>query len=353
MVNWGRLATIVFHMTSSLPDITLVTGATGLIGSHVVRSLLALGQPVSALYRPQNGYGLLADVADKLTWVEGDLLDIPSLEDAITPGCDIIHCAAIVSFVPKDRARMEQINVEGTANLVNVCLQVGVRKLAYLSSVAALGRPEAKGPVTNQPIVLTEDQKWEESPLNSAYASTKYRAELEVWRGSAEGLPVVMVNPTVVLGKGDWTRSSTKLIKYVYDEKRFYTEGDINYVDVLDVADAIVKLLHSTVVNERFILNAGVLPYRDFLTKLAQALGKRPPNIRVPPGLASVLARAEAVRSWLTGAAPLITPETARGASHHYYYPGNRISQVIDFQYHALDETLKRIAESVETRDKR
>lgn len=327
---------------------TLVTGATGLIGSHVVRHLLALGQPVSALYRPQNGYGLLTDVADKLTWLEGDLLDIPSLEMAIQPDCDVIHCAAIVSFVPKDRARMEQINVEGTANLVNVCLLVRVRKLAYLSSVAALGRPESKGTETNQPIVVTEDQKWEDSPLNSAYAKTKYRAELEVWRGSAEGLPVVMVNPTVVLGEGDWTRSSTQLVKYVHDEKRFYTEGDINYVDVLDVAEVIVQLLHSKIINQRFILNAGVLPYRDFLTKLAQAMGKRPPSIRVPPGLASVLARVEAVRSWLTGASPLITPETARGASHHYYYPGSRISQVIDFQYRALKETLERVAKGIQ-----
>ena len=334
-------------MTSSLPNTTLVTGATGLIGSHLVRYLLALGRSVSALYRPQNGYGLLTDVANKLTWYDGDLLDIPSLEDAIKPGYDVIHCAAIVSFIPKDRARMEQINVEGTANLVNVCLQAGIRKLAYLSSVAALGRPEAKHADSKGVTTLTEDQKWEESPLNSAYAKTKYRAELEVWRGSAEGLPVVMVNPTVVLGEGDWTRSSTQLVKYAYDEKRFYTEGDINYVDVLDVAEAIVKLLHSEVVNERFILNAGTLPYLDFLTRLAQALGKRPPTIRVPPGLASVLARVEAVRSWVTGTSPLITPETARGASHHYYYPGDRITQVIDFQYRPLDETLRRIAESV------
>ncbi|MBO0931289.1 NAD-dependent epimerase/dehydratase family protein [Fibrella aquatilis] len=337
-------------MTSSLPNTTLVTGATGLIGSHVVRYLLALGRPVSALYRPENGYGLLTDVADQLIWHEGDLLDIPSLEDAIRPGCDVIHCAAIVSFIAKDRARMEQINVEGTANVVNVCLQAGIRKLAYLSSVAALGRPESKHVDSKGVTTLTEDQKWEESPLNSAYAKTKYRAELEVWRGSAEGLPVVMVNPSVVLGQGDWTRSSTQLIKYAYDEKRFYTEGDINYVDVLDVAEAIVKLLHSEVVNERFILNAGVLPYRDFLNRLAQALGKRPPTIRVPPGLATVLARVEAVRSWLTGKAPLITPETARGASHHYYYPGNRITQVIDFQYRALEETLVRVAKSVEAR---
>ena len=333
-------------MTSSPPNSTLVTGATGLIGSHVVRYLLALGRPVSALYRGQNGYGLLTDIANQITWLDGDVLDIPSLEIAITPGCDVVHCAAIVSFVPKDRARMEQVNVEGTANIVNVCLVAGVRKLAYLSSVASLGRPESKNNVPGA-IVVTEEQKWEESPLNSAYAKTKYRAELEVWRGSAEGLPVVMVNPSVVLGEGDWTRSSTQLIKYVYDEKRFYTEGDINYVDVLDVAEAIVKLLHSPVVDQRFILNAGAMPYRDFLTQLAQALGKRPPNIRVPPGLARVLAALESVRSFVTGTSPLITQETARGASHRYYYPGEQITHSIDFQYRPLETTIGRIAGQV------
>ncbi|MEZ0610013.1 NAD-dependent epimerase/dehydratase family protein [Fibrella sp. WM1] len=341
-------------MTSSLPrNLTLVTGATGLIGSHVVRYLLQLGRPVAALYRPENGYGLLTDVADQLTWHEGDVLDIPSLEAAITPGADVVHCAAIVSFVPKDRARMEQVNEEGTANIVNVCLKAGVRKLAYLSSVAALGRPEVKGgepdasAVGLPAIVVTEEQKWQESPLNSAYAKTKYRAELQVWRGSAEGLPVVIVNPSVVLGAGDWTRSSTQLIKYAYDEKPFYTDGTINYVDVLDVAEAIVKLLHSELVDQRFILNAGTIPYRDFLTQLAQALGKRPPSRRVPPGLANVLWRVEAVRSWLTGRAPLITRETALSASHRYTYPGDPITKAIDFRYHSLADTLHRIAQTI------
>ncbi|MEZ0541516.1 NAD-dependent epimerase/dehydratase family protein [Fibrella arboris] len=341
-------------MTSSLPTNTLVTGATGLIGSHVVRYLLSLGRPVSALYRAGNGYGLLTDIADQITWLEGDVLDIPSLEDAITPGCDVVHCAAIVSFIAKDRARMEQVNVEGTANIVNVCLLAGVRKLAYLSSVAALGRPEQKRNVpgaSQQPTVITEEQKWEESPLNSAYAKTKYRAELEVWRGSAEGLPVVMVNPTIVLGEGDWTRSSTKLIKYVYEENRFYTDGDINYVDVLDVAEAIVKLLHSPLTEQRFILNAGAIPYHDFLTRLAQAMGKRPPSIRVPPGLSQILASIEAVRSMLTGRSPLITRETATGASHKYYYPGSPVTHSIDFQYRPLDVTLHRIASQVKRRE--
>ncbi|HEX9956213.1 MAG TPA: epimerase, partial [Fibrella sp.] len=131
------------------------------------------------------------------------------------------------------------------------------------------------------------------------------------------------------------------------DENRFYMDGDINYVDVLDVAEAIVKLLHSEVVDQRFILNAGAMPYRDFLTQLARALGKRPPSIRLPPGLAKVLASAEAVRSWLTGTSPLITQETARGASHQYRYIGQPITQSIDFQYRPLEETIQRIAGQV------
>jgi dihydroflavonol-4-reductase len=333
-------------MTSSLlPNPTLITGATGLIGSHVVRRLLALGRPVAALYRPANGYGLLADVADQLTWHEGDVLDIPSLEAAIMPGSDVVHCAAIVSFVPKDRGRMERVNVEGTANVVNVCLKAGVRKLAFVSSVAALGRPAVKDNVPDaQPIVVTEEQKWEESLLNSAYAKTKYRAELEVWRGGAEGLPVVIVNPSIVLGAGDPARSSTQLVGYVQQEKRFYTDGDINYVDVLDVAEALVALLHSPISEQRFILSAGTLPYRDFFAQLAGALGKRPPSVRVSAGWLGVLWRLEALRTWLLGTSPLITRETALSASHRYTYPGERITHTIGLRYRLLTETLRRIA---------
>ena len=153
-------------------------------------------------------------------------------ETAIQPGIDVIHAAAIVSFIPKDRDRMEQINVEGTANVVNVCLKAGVRKLGYVSSVAAVGRPAGKGGKATERVLIGEDQKWEDSPNNSAYATTKYRAELDVWRGIAEGLNAVMVNPSVVLGAGDWNRSSLQLIKYVGDERPFYPAGLVNYVDV-------------------------------------------------------------------------------------------------------------------------
>ncbi|GAA4445909.1 NAD-dependent epimerase/dehydratase family protein [Nibrella saemangeumensis] len=331
-------------MTSSLPDTVFITGATGFIGSHIARRYLAAGRAVEALYRPASGYGLLTDVADRITWHEGDITDIPSLQAAIRPGMAVIHAAAIVSFVPKDRPRMEKINVEGTANVVNVCLQAGIRKLGYISSVAALGRPSPKGIIPGQSIVINENQKWEESPHNSFYAQTKYRAELEVWRGVAEGLNVVMVNPSVVLGEGDWTRSSVQLFKYVYDEKPFYTDGTINFVDVKDVADAVYELMQTEIVNGRFILNAGTLPYKELLEQMATAMGKRPPRVRVSPAVANILWRLEAVRSWFTGKPPLITKETARSASQSYRFDNRKLMQMLDFHYRPLDETLRRVA---------
>ncbi|AQG79739.1 NAD-dependent epimerase/dehydratase family protein [Spirosoma montaniterrae] len=331
-------------MTSSLRNPVFITGATGFIGSHIARHYLAQGHAVSVLHRSNSGYGMLADVADQLTWHEGDIVDIPSLETAIGPGTDVIHAAAVVSFAPKDRDRMDRINVEGTANVVNVCLNAGVRKLGYVSSVAALGRPVAKNTRPDEPMLIDENQKWEESPMNSAYAKSKYRAELEVWRGVAEGLNAVMVCPSLVFGVGDWSRSSLQLVKYVHDERPFYPAGLVNYVDVLDVTEALYTLMQSDVTARRFILSAGTIPYRSLLEQMATALNKRPPTLRIPPALTRVLWPLEAVRAWLTGNAPLITRETARSASSFYALDGRSITEVTGNQYRPLSETLRRIA---------
>ena len=348
-------------MTASLSNPVFITGATGFIGSYIARRYLAAGHPVSALYRSQSGYGMLADVANKISWQEGDVLDIPSLEAAIEGGrdpggLDVIHAAAIVSFVPKDRDQMERVNVEGTANVVNVCLKAGVRKLGYVSSVAALGRPVASGRSASEPVTVNETEKWQDSPNNSAYAKSKYRAELEVWRGMAEGLNAVMVNPSLVLGVGDWNRSSLQLIKYVADERPFYPVGLVNYVDVRDVAEVLVRLMQSDTpaqadsndkpVPRRFILNGGTIPYRSLLEQIAAVLGKRPPTMRVLPVLTRLLWPVEAARAWLLNKAPLITRETARSASSLYAYDGRKIEQVLDFQYRPLRETLSSLADA-------
>lgn len=337
-------------MDSFLPLRTVfITGATGFIGSHIARHYLKAGYRVEALTRTKGNAGLLTDVADQITWHEGDIMDIPSLEMAIRVGrdpggIDVIHAAAVVSFSPKDHERMGHINAEGTANVVNVCLKAGIRKLGYVSSVAALGRPANKGGST-ETIRLDETQKWEDSPNNSEYAKSKYRAELEVWRGVAEGLSAVMVNPSIVLGEGDWTRSSVQLFKYVHDEKPFYPAGLVNYVDVLDVGESLFRLMETdSVSNERFILNAGTIPYKELLEQMAVVLHKRPPRMRMPPALTHLLWPVESVRAWLTGSTPLITRETARSSSSRYAYAGQKIAETLDFQYRPLSETLTRSA---------
>lgn len=336
----------------------LITGATGLVGSHIARQYLGAGHAVHVLHRPQNGYGLLTDVADRITWYEGDIMDIPSLETAVQAGqrdgvLDVIHAAAMVSFSPGERNRMHRVNVEGTANVVNVCLSAGVRKLGYVSSVAALGRPAVRSGVKpGQPVIIDESQKWEESPYNSEYAKSKYQAELEVWRGVAEGLDAVMVCPSLVFGVGNWTRSSLQLVKYVQDERPFYPAGTANCVDVLDVSESLYWLMQQDTRGwaasaRRYVLNAGTIPYRDLLTKIATALGKRPPALRIAPRLTRLLWPLEAVRAWLTGKTPLITRETARSASSYYQYDGRKIEQVAGFQYRPLTMTLTRIAGAV------
>lgn len=329
---------------TSFAKTVFITGATGFIGSHIARRFLREGYQVEALKRPERDAGLLTDVADQIKWHEGDITDIPSLEAAIRPGIDVVHAAAVVSFVPKDRAYMEKVNVEGTANVVNVCLHAGIRKLGYISSVAALGRPATNNQPAGQPVLISEKQKWEDSPLNSNYAKTKYRGELEVWRGVAEGLNAVMVNPSVVFGPGDWNRSSMQLFKYVYDEKRFYPGGLVNYVDVRDVVDAMFRLMVSDITAERYILNAGTIPYKELLDKIAVALKKRPPSVPVSPVLSEIAWRVEAVWSWITGTSPLVTRETARSAGSFYQFDGSRIRQVIDFQYRALQDTIQAAA---------
>jgi dihydroflavonol-4-reductase len=324
----------------------LVTGANGLVGAAIVRCLLKNNQAVRALKRSGSNTSSLSDVASQIEWVEGDVLDVASLETAMQGVSQVIHAAAMVLFSPKERSQMYKVNVEGTANVVNVCMAMGVQKLAFVSSIAALGRPDVQYIDPKKTIYISEEQKWEDSPLNSHYAKSKYQAELEVWRGVAEGLPTVIVNPSIVLGEGDWTRSSTQLFKYVYDQNKFYTEGLVNYVDVLDVATIIVRLLLSDIQNERFVLNAGTTTYKDLFEQIAKGFGRKPPSIRISPFMSELIWRIETVRSFFTGKNPLITQETAKSARTRFGYDSNKIQKKLNFSFTTLSETIKRVTEN-------
>jgi dihydroflavonol-4-reductase len=314
-----------------------VTGGTGLIGSFVLRELRARGLAVRALYR---GQAPPPSAPTGIDWVQGDLLDGTLLETALTPDVThVFHCAGLVSYAPQDEDALLHVNVEGTATVVDACLlRPGIR-LGYVSSVAALGQPapidEAAGP---GPRLLDEKATWD-------------LAELEVWRGVAEGLSAVIVNPSVVLGPGDWQRSSTRLVRYAYDEHYFYTRGLLNFVDVRDV---VAHLLHLTLdlpplAPARYILNGGIHPLGDFLTQMATAFGKRPPSVAVPDWAAEVIWRLEHGRSLLTGTRPLITRDTARAGRQPLLYDARRATQATGLPFRPLSETIAWLAQATKT----
>ncbi|NIJ53523.1 NAD-dependent epimerase/dehydratase family protein [Dyadobacter arcticus] len=325
----------------------LITGATGLVGSAVARRFLSDNYEVLALYRRGADRSLLSDVDSRVNWVEGDIMDISSLENAMEGVDFVVHTAAVVSFIPKDRKIMYRVNVEGTANLVNVCLNYPVKKLCHVSSIAALGRPDSRKLIPGKTTMLDESQRWEDSPENSEYAKTKHLAELEVWRGIAEGLNAVIVNPTLILGEGDWNKSSTQIFRYVYQEKPFFTEGIANYVDVRDVADIVFRLLHSEVSAERFLLNAGSISYKNLFSMIAVAMNKKKPWLRVGPGLAGIIWRVEALRTFLLGTKPLITKETAQSAARNISYRNDKIRNILNFEFQPLEKTVARVSESL------
>jgi dihydroflavonol-4-reductase len=325
----------------------LITGITGLVGSFTARYFLKSGFQVAGLKRANSDLSLIQDIENQIVWFEGDILDILVLEKAIETVSYVIHAAAIVSFAPKDRDRMFKTNVEGTINVVNLCLEKDIKKLCFVSSVAALGRKIPNENNVNHVIKIDEKATWEENELNSNYAKTKYLAEMEVWRGQSEGLNSVIINPSVILGEADWNKSSTQLLKYVYDEHKFYPEGNLNYVDVQDVAECIYKLIVSDISDERFILSAGQITYKEFFEKVAPKFNKKAPSTLLGKSLTGIVWRLEALRSFFTGNAPLITKETALSSSHSFEYSNDKIKNTLNYTFRNLDESLDRICKSL------
>lgn len=312
----------------------LVTGGTGFIGSYLIRLLVKNGYRVRALRRAGSPIDLVREVADRVEWVEADVTDIVALEDAFAGVTHVCHCAAMVSFHPRDAERMMNINVEGTANIVNLCLHFGVQKLVHVSSIAAFGRSKERPN-------LDESCKWIQSKGNSRYAISKYQSEQEVWRGDAEGLPVAIVNPSVVLGSGFWNLGSGRIFKQLYDGLKFWSVGRTGFVDVRDVAQFMLLLLESDIKGERYILNAQNLPFRELFFMAADAIGAKQPFIRVTPLLAQVAWRVEWLKEKITGAEPVVTKESATASVSSYYYANAKSLTIPGFSYRPLEQTVQ------------
>ncbi|MEY4459919.1 MAG: hypothetical protein RIT38_1149 [Bacteroidota bacterium] len=317
-----------------------VTGASGLVGSHLIQSLLAKGKKVRALYR--QAVPVFAG-SEQCEWIKGDILDPIGLTAALEGVEYVYHCAAIVSFAPGAAAKMLHSNVEGTANVVNACLVQAVKKLIFVSSVAALGR-------IRENEAINESMHWTPATSNSVYGQSKYLAELEVWRAMEEGLPMAIVNPVIILGAGDWNNGSSGIFKSAYNEFPWYTGGMSGFVDVLDVVDAMQLLMESNITGQRYVLSAENLPYRTIFNTIAAAFNKRPPSKKVTPLLANIVWRLEAIKGMITGKAPLLTKETAATAQATVRFDNQKFLNAFpSFQYRKVEDTIKRVANELKT----
>jgi dihydroflavonol-4-reductase len=312
-----------------------VTGGTGFLGSYILQELVLQGRPVRALRRNLNfPFYLHPALLDKISWVEGDLLDISGLMENLQ-GCNqIIHTAGFVSFNPSDKKKLFKINIEGTANLVNAAIESGITDFVHISSVSALGRNENSSPIN-------EEIKWPGNDGQSNYGISKYFGEMEVWRGMGEGLTPLIVNPATLLGYGDWNKTSCGLFKTAYREIPWYMGGMNGFVDVEDSARVIIALMNSGIRKERFIISAENRSYREIFNWMAAGFGKKHPSRIAGPFLAGIAWRKEKIKSLFTRTKPLITRESVAIAARQSMYDNHKMLRALpSFRFRSLEDSI-------------
>ncbi len=329
-----------------------VTGGTGLVGAHLLYHLTNAGEKVKALKRKNSNlqqvektFSYYSENSKKLfsqiEWIDGDILDYFLLEKILAGVTEIYHCAAIVSFRSGEREKMISNNVEGTANIVNAAIENGVKKICHVSSIAALGRlPYGH--------LVTEETQWIPSKKISGYSESKFKSEAEIWRGIEEGLDAVIVNPSIILGPANWNSGSAKFFKTIWDGMPFYTRGVTGFVDVLDVVQAMTQLMHSDnfdrCKNQRYILNADNLSYRELFTQIADALEKSRPKYFTSDRLLGVVWRAATFWGWLIRKPSMITRESVSSSNNVNKFDGSKITEKLNFRYTPVSETINRTA---------
>lgn len=340
--SWG--VDICTLAPEGLNEMAFVTGGTGLLGARLIYDLVKAGEEVVALKRSTSDLSVVEGVFnyyekeegpamyEKVRWHKGDVTDVPSLLDVLNEGDEVYHCAAMVSFNPKARDKMMKVNVEGTANLVNACLEKKVRKLCFASSVAAIGRPV-------EGVEVTEDTKWKTSDGKSNYSISKYNSEKEVWRGIEEGLEAVIVNPTIIMGPGNWKKSSARMFLNVWRGLKFYTTGVNGFVDVRDVTGAMIKLMKSDVSADRFIISSESVSFKSVFDLIADGLGKPRPTFEVTPFYSEIFWRLDRIKSLLGGKAS-VSKEIARESQHKSYYSVDKLKGALGVEMIPIAESV-------------
>ena len=323
----------------------LITGATGTIGAHVTLKLLQQNKKVVCIKRVGSDTNKTKkifsyytseyeELFNQIKWVDADICDIYSILDALEGVDSVYHCAGFVTFNKKHEKELFKINVEGTANIVNACLEKNISALCHVSSIAAIHNPDI---TTN----INESIYWKSSPNVGNYAISKYNGEREVWRGIEEGLNAVIVNPSIVLSPGLWHQSSGKLFDICFKGSPFYTNGKSATVDVVDVANCMIELVEKKHFNNRYILAENNYSFKELLTKIHCEFGKNAPKILANKFLLMVADIFESIRSKITNAEPLITKESAKSSLDSNTYSNSKIKNAIQYSFKPIDESVK------------
>jgi dihydroflavonol-4-reductase len=327
----------------------LVTGGTGLVGAHLLLHLIENGEMVRAIYRNletiQKTKSLFTlhkkeNVFEKINWVQADILDIPSLEIAFENIDYVYHCAAFISFDPKDEKIVRKTNIEGTANIVNFCIAKNIQKLCFVSSIAALGD------LKENETIITEDTEWNPELFHSDYAISKYGAEMEIWRGQQEGVNSIIVNPGIILGPRFWQEGSGILFKKIENGFSFYSKGTTGIIAVTDVVNIMVQLMKSDAKNERFTLISTTITFQDLFNSIADALKKRRPSIYITPFATRVLSRIDWFFSNVFRTKRKLDRATATASFTINAYSNEKIKNQLQFDFTDIHLYIKEIAKT-------
>jgi dihydroflavonol-4-reductase len=321
-----------------------ITGTSGLVGSHVLVELLKRKQKIRALIRNRNSIKKIqkvvrwydADLLEefgKVEWIEGDILNYASLAEAINEHNTVFHCAGMVSFHYSDKKKLHNINVNGTSNIVNVCLE----KNAILCQVSSVAATESE----KEDEEINEESWWKGKKEKSVYAVSKYLAEMEVWRGISEGLRALIVNPTVILGPGDFSRSSGKIVTSISNGLKYYPNGNTGYVDARDVAEMLIVLAEKEVFGERFILNGITLDYRSVFEHIVAHLNIKANFKEVSYRKAMLAATMAQLWARITFSKASITKDSIKPGFRTNLYNGEKITQVLETSYRHFNDTVK------------
>ncbi|MEO8773133.1 MAG: NAD-dependent epimerase/dehydratase family protein [Gelidibacter sp.] len=325
----------------------LVTGGTGLVGSHLLYKLLQTNDKVKAIYRRAHKLELVKKVFsyytadsealyEKIEWINADITDVPSLEVAFKNVDYVYHCAAFVSFEPDKYHQLRKINIEGTANVVNLCVSHQVKKLCYISSIATIGHHQ------NPQQLITEDTNWNQEDDNSVYAITKYGAEIEVWRGTQEGVDAVILNPGIIIGPGFWNSGgSSSLIKKIYKGMPYYTHGVTGYVDINDVVNTMILLVQSGIKNERFIIISENLSFKKFQQQTTMALDVKSATKEATPFILEIGWRLDWLNRLLTGKRRRLSKHMTKSARSITKYDASKLKNALDIEFKPMQISIK------------